>query len=87
MTNPSPADPNGFIGLAKVKARYDISDATVDRRVKRGDLPAPVYFGRFRYWRLADLDRLDAAKAAAPAPAPIGAAAAARHRAGATAGA
>jgi predicted DNA-binding transcriptional regulator AlpA len=81
MTTPAPTDPNGFIGLAKVKARYDISDATVDRRVKRGDLPTPTYFGRFRYWKIADLDRLDAEKAAAGAPPPTGAAAARQQRA------
>lgn len=83
MATPTPTDPKGFIGLAKLKTRYDISTPTVDRRVKRGILPAPVYFGRLRYWKLADLDRIDAENEKAGAPAPFGAAAH-RHRPAAT---
>lgn len=40
-----------------VWARYHICEMTLGRWVKdpRKAFPKPVYFGRFRYWRLSDL--------------------------------
>ena len=47
-----------FIPARQVWARYGVSFMTINRWVKdpRMGFPAPVYLGRFRYWRLADLE-------------------------------
>jgi excisionase family DNA binding protein len=44
-----------FLTLGQVRARFGISDSTVERWLKSGRLPQPVRFGRSRRWRLADL--------------------------------
>jgi predicted DNA-binding transcriptional regulator AlpA len=48
-----------FLTLADMRARYGISDATVDRWVAKGRLPQPVRFGRTRRWRVADIERTE----------------------------
>lgn len=47
-----------FLSAKSVRDRYDsVSDMTLFRwlRDPRMAFPAPIYFGRRRYWKLADL--------------------------------
>jgi predicted DNA-binding transcriptional regulator AlpA len=46
-----------FLPAPMVWGRYHICEMTLGRWVKdpRKNFPKPVYFGRFRYWRLSDL--------------------------------
>ena len=53
-----------FLTGPKVRARYGVSDMTLWRwlRDMRLDFPRPTYLGRFRYWRLDDLERWERAQ-------------------------
>jgi predicted DNA-binding transcriptional regulator AlpA len=53
--NPDAAD--RFLPARQVSQRYGISDMTLWRWIHNGPLgfPPPIYIGRFRYWRAADL--------------------------------
>lgn len=46
-----------FLPARKVWERYGITDMTLHRwiRDERMGFPAPLYIGRFRYWRMRDL--------------------------------
>jgi predicted DNA-binding transcriptional regulator AlpA len=46
-----------YLTARAVYERYSICDMTLTRWVNdpRKDFPKPTYFGRFRYWKLADL--------------------------------
>jgi predicted site-specific integrase-resolvase len=55
-----------FLRKAKVAARYGINVRSVERWVKEGLLPRPLYHSRFPLWRESDLDAFDRAAAAAP---------------------
>jgi predicted DNA-binding transcriptional regulator AlpA len=48
---------DGFLPARSVWERYGVTSMTLWRWVSDPSLgfPAPVYLGRFRYWRLADL--------------------------------
>ena len=48
-----------FLPARKVLDRYNISGMSLYRwiRDERMNFPEPVYFGRFRYWKLSDLVR------------------------------
>jgi predicted DNA-binding transcriptional regulator AlpA len=50
-------DTDRYLTARAVYERYSICDMTLSRWVsdERKDFPKPVYFGRFRYWRLAEL--------------------------------
>ncbi len=47
-----------YIPGPKVRARYNVTDMTIHRWLNDRDMgfPRPFYFGRFRYWRLAELE-------------------------------
>ena len=47
-----------YIPGPKVKARYNVTDMTIHRWLHDDDMdfPRPYYFGRFRYWRLYELE-------------------------------
>lgn len=51
-----------FLPARRVWERYGISEMTLFRWVKNPDIgfPAPMYIGRFRYWRLSDLVAFEA---------------------------
>ena len=50
-----------YLSSTHVRARYGrCSHMWIERRLKDASFPAPVYFGRRRFWRLADLDAWDA---------------------------
>lgn len=56
-----------FLPARRVWERYGVSDMTLHRWVRDDEMgfPAPVYFGRFRYWNITDLrewERQQAAK-------------------------
>jgi len=61
------ADPFNSIYLPAraVWERYGVSDMTIYRWLQddRMGFPKPTYFGRNRYWRLADLKSWELAKA------------------------
>jgi predicted DNA-binding transcriptional regulator AlpA len=46
-----------FLPAARVRARYGISAMSIHRWLANPKLkfPKPLYIGRYRYWRLADL--------------------------------
>lgn len=48
----------------KVRARYGVTDMTLHRWLNRPEMefPRPHYFGRLRYWRLAELEAWEQAQ-------------------------
>lgn len=54
-----------YLPAAFVAARYAVTLRTIDRWLldSRLAFPAPVYLGRMRFWRLADLEAWEAARA------------------------
>jgi predicted DNA-binding transcriptional regulator AlpA len=64
--NPAvPPDAAVFIGAPQVCARYGgVSHMWIERRLQDDpDFPKPVYIGRLRYWRIADLEQYERAAA------------------------
>ena len=47
-----------FLPARRVWERYGVSEMSIHRwlRDPRMNFPQPFYFGRFRYWRLGDLE-------------------------------
>lgn len=56
MTTQNPAQV--FLPARKVWERYGVTSMTLHRWLKdpNNNFPKPTYLGRFRYWRLADLE-------------------------------
>jgi hypothetical protein len=55
-----------YLRTAQVRQRYGNASAMwIERRLRdpASGFPAPVYFGRLRFWRLSDLERWDAEEA------------------------
>ncbi|WP_424955670.1 DNA-binding protein [Hyphomicrobium sp. 1Nfss2.1] len=54
---------------AVVWSRYGICSMTLSRWLKNPALgfPKPIYFGRYRYWRLADLQEFERSRVTASA--------------------
>lgn len=53
--------PSAFVSQKVVEALFDISGATVWRRVRTNDLPAPHRFGkRTTRWRVGELRKVQA---------------------------
>ena len=52
------SDKDGYLPARQVWERYGVTSMSLYRWVRDPAMgfPAPVYIGRFRYWRLADLD-------------------------------
>jgi predicted DNA-binding transcriptional regulator AlpA len=48
---------DGYLPARAVWERYGVTSMTIYRWIASEDLgfPPPIYLGRFRYWRLADL--------------------------------
>lgn len=63
------ADRPDFLPARRVWERYGVTDMTIDRWVKNPDLafPKPVYIGRYRYWRISDLEAWERSRAKVPA--------------------
>jgi predicted DNA-binding transcriptional regulator AlpA len=57
-----------FLRKAQVAARYGINVRSLERWVKDGTLPRPLYHSRFPLWRESDLDDYDRAATAEPRP-------------------
>lgn len=53
-----------YLPARKVWERYGITSMTLWRwvREERMGFPAPIYLGRFRFWRLADLEAWERAQ-------------------------
>jgi predicted DNA-binding transcriptional regulator AlpA len=56
-----------FLRKAQVAGRYGINVRSLERWLKDGRLPSPMYRGRIPLWRESDLDAADRAAMAAPA--------------------
>ena len=44
-----------FLTLKEVRARYGVSHGTIYGRIKAGEFPAPLKFGKSSRWRLSEL--------------------------------
>jgi predicted DNA-binding transcriptional regulator AlpA len=57
-------DAAAYIPGPKVRARYGVTDMTIHRWLHDDDMgfPRPYYFGRFRYWLLAELETWERAQ-------------------------
>jgi hypothetical protein len=55
-----------FLPARKVWERYDVTSMTLHRWLhdERMAFPEPIYLGRFRYWRLTDLEAWERQQAA-----------------------
>ncbi len=55
--DPVPSPDSAFVPARKVWERYGVTAMTLYRwlRDERMNFPQPTYLGRFRYWRLSDL--------------------------------
>ena len=53
----TPTDNDVFLPAGRVRQRYGVSDMSLYRWLRDAELnfPKPIYIGRYRYWRLADL--------------------------------
>ena len=66
---PQPADAgntqNMFIPARHVRERYKVSDMTIWRwlRDEQMAFPQPLYLGRYRYWRIAEIEAWERAHA------------------------
>ena len=63
---PRAASTNAFLTSTQVAARYgSVSQMTIWRwlRDKERNFPQPIYLGRRRFWRLADLEAWEAEQA------------------------
>ena len=69
---------DGYLPARAVWERYGVTSMTIYRWIVSEELgfPAPVYLGRFRYWKLADLLAWEASRPSVGSP--VGAA---RHHA------
>ena len=55
-----------FLTAAQLMARYGgVSHMWIRRRQAADGFPKPVYFGRLRFWRRADIEQWECAKAVA----------------------
>lgn len=54
----------GFLPARKVLDRYGVSDMTIWRwlRDEKMNFPKPVYLGRFRYWRISEIEAWEIAQ-------------------------
>ena len=54
-----------FLTTAKVRERYGVSAMWIVRRLTdKSGFPRPTYLGRLRFWKLADLEAWERARAA-----------------------
>jgi predicted DNA-binding transcriptional regulator AlpA len=60
-----PSANDEFLPAARVRARYGVSSMSIERWLQNAKLnfPRPMYIGRYRYWRLADLAEWERARA------------------------
>jgi predicted DNA-binding transcriptional regulator AlpA len=64
MATDNPINPT-FIPARRVWERYGVTSMTLHRWLadERLDFPRPVYIGRMRFWRVADLEAWEAEQA------------------------
>jgi predicted DNA-binding transcriptional regulator AlpA len=64
---PAPTADDRYLPARQVWERYGVTEMSLYRwlRDPRMQFPQPIYFGRFRYWRLAELIAWERARAAA----------------------
>lgn len=57
----------GYLPARKVWERYGVSSMSIHRWLKDpdNDFPEPIYIGRFRYWKLEDLEAWERKRASA----------------------
>ncbi len=70
VTDPSTGS-GGFLPARKVLDRYGISDMTLWRWLRDENMgfPQPTYLGRYRYWRIAEIEAWEAEQEARGRPA------------------
>jgi predicted DNA-binding transcriptional regulator AlpA len=63
---------DSFLPARCVWERYHVSEMTLFRWLREETMgfPRPIYFGRFRYWRVSDLVAWERRRAAEPPPKP-----------------
>jgi predicted DNA-binding transcriptional regulator AlpA len=59
-----------YLPIRAVANRYGVSDRTIDRWIRVGDLPRPVFIQSRRYWLQEALDEHDKVRAVANAQPP-----------------
>lgn len=66
MAQFKPTADDEYLSAARVKARYGMSSMSIERWLQNAKLgfPRPMYIGRYRYWRLADLAEWERSRAA-----------------------
>ena len=59
-----------FLTTAKVRERYGVSHMFIERRLADAGstFPRPIYLGRLRFWKLAELEAWERAQALKPPP-------------------
>jgi predicted DNA-binding transcriptional regulator AlpA len=59
-----------FLPARQVWSRYGVCDMTLHRWVRdeRMNFPRPIYFGRLRFWKLADLESWERSRAVRATP-------------------
>lgn len=62
MNQISEAPSTGFLPASSVWARYGVTSMTIHRWLADPNLgfPKPFYLGRFRFWRIGDLEAWEA---------------------------
>lgn len=55
----------GFLPARHVRERYRVSDMTIWRWLRDDSVgfPQPVYLGRYRYWRVSDIEAWEVSQA------------------------
>lgn len=71
----SPANTGKFLPAREVISRYGVSFMTLYRWIddERMEFPPPVYFGRYRYWHLSELEAWERSRARTAKPAGVAA--------------
>lgn len=63
----SEVSPDIFLKARQVRDRYGhCSHMWIVRRMQSDGFPTPTYFGRLRFWKVAELDQWDRDRKAAP---------------------
>jgi hypothetical protein len=68
VTAATKAEETVYITGPKVAARYQRTDMTLHRWLNDPamNFPRPTYFGRYRYWKIAELEKWEAEQANQP---------------------
>ncbi len=71
MVTPNEIAADGYLPARGVWERYGVTSTSLYRWLadEKSDFPHPVYIGRFRYWKIADLLAREASRPSVGAPA------------------